>query len=153
MFSLRVTLVFLLATLIFTLAQPTTNPSAAPVATTQEPELYNVAEVVEYLSKPVSDEGYEQTLQLYRNEDGVEKVVFEHIRKDAVSAKRILVTRTYFDFFNKTKITALNFTSTNTANGALVSIGAGGVGKDFVTLHFLVEPNNGLDYDISIYCK
>ena len=141
MFSLRVTMVFLLATLTLTLSAPEGSELG-----------YNFTDSYDVSSEPIPEDGYMTDLMETRHEDGDERVVFDHITKNPESSGRISVTRTYSQFENKAKITALEITNVKSENGGVVSILSGGVGKDFVTLNFLSEPENGLEYDVKIWC-
>ena len=146
MFSLRVSMVFLLATLALTLATP-----QVPVMGVMG---YNCTQEYTLTSEQIPTLGYMTDMVYKRHEDGDERVVFEHIRKNLVlPGTRNSLTSTYFQFREKTKITALEVTNVNPKNGGKAFIVAGGVGKDFVTLKFLSELNNSLEYDVSIWCK
>ena len=134
-------MVFLLATFTLTLAAP------------QEPALgYNFKDSYDVSSEPIPEVGYMTDLINTRHEDGDERIVFDHIRKNPES-ERISFTRTYFGFQNEGKITALEVTNEKSENGGVVSVVAGGLREDFVTLHFLSEPDNGLEYEVKIWCK
>ena len=155
MSSLHVTVVFLLATFIFTLAQPTSKPTAAPVATPQVFDVlaFNFTENLTYSSEPIPEEGYLDYIRNAIHVDGEEMVVFDHIRKYAVPGARISLEKTYNQFVNKTKITVFEvYTNETAVNHGQVSVVAGGVGKDFVKLHFLSELSNDLEYYVKIFC-
>ena len=164
MLSLRVSLVFLLATLAATLAQPAVKPTAAPAAKTaaapaakaQVPavtQAYNMTESYTFTSEQIPTDEYMTDLVHIKREDGDERVVFTRITKNDVFPTRHSVTTTYFQFHKKTRITAIEVKNAKTKSGGFASIVAGGLGKDFVTFNFLSEPNNVLDYEVKIYCK
>ena len=138
----------LLATITLTLAAPREEVPAIPL-------YYNLTEIVTFTSEPIPEEGYFYNIKPKSHpEDDEKRVAFNRLTRNEVITGRYSVTRTYFQFPNKANITTLEITNVKAENdGGRVSIVAGGVGKDFVTLHFLSELNNGLEYEIEIWCK
>ena len=180
MFSLRVSMVFLLATLALTLAQPAGKPAVAPAAkpavapaakptvapaakptvapatTTKAPILvpYNVTEIYTLTAEPLpTSGGYMADLLNRRREDGDELVVSTRVTRGEVSPASHSLTTTYFQFREKTRITAVEVMNAKSKDGGVVSVVAGGLGENFVTLNFYSEPNNGLAYEVKIWCK
>ena len=152
MFSLRTT-IFLLATITLTLATPTIKP-VTPAATPEVPALgYNYTDTFTLSSGPIPEGGYLGELKIAKHVDGDERLVFRKMRISPEVAAGHSLTSTYYQFRNKAKITAMEVKNLNPKNGGKAFILAGGVGNDFLTLRFLTEPNNSLEYDIAIWCK
>ena len=134
---------FLLATITLTLAAPREEVPE---------QKYNYTETKTFTSEPIPEIGYSYNATFGRHSKDEESIVVDRETAYDNVPVRHSVTKTYFQFLNKAKITTLEITNLKAENnGGRVSVVAGGVGKDFVKLHFLSEPNNVLNYEIKIF--
>ena len=142
MFSLRVTIVMIMATLTFTFVNS-----------------YNFKETVTVLNSDIldtqpviSNARQYQSLVIGNHVHGKQRLLLKSIKHPKVSGI-LSVTVTFGQFEQGAKISFIRITNDKDKRAGKVYLLAGGEGEDFVTLQFISAPNEGIDYSVSIFGK